>query len=54
MTGEQYARDWALPHFYFHVVTAYAILRNQGLEIGKVDFMPHMAAYIHGAPTQQA
>lgn len=27
---DNYARDWALPQFYFHVVTAYAILRNQG------------------------
>jgi hypothetical protein len=26
-TAERYARDWALPQFYFHVVIAYAILR---------------------------
>lgn len=45
MTGEQYARDWALPQFYFHVITAYAILRNQGVEIGKADYVPHMFAY---------
>lgn len=45
MTGEQYARDWALPQFYFHIITAYAILRNQGLEIGKADYVPHMFAY---------
>ena len=46
MTGEQYARDWALPQFYFHVMTAYAILRNQGVEIGKADYVPHMFAYL--------
>jgi len=46
MTGEQYARDWALPQFYFHVITAYAILRNQGIEIGKADYVPHMFAYL--------
>lgn len=46
MTGEQYARDWALPQFYFHVMTAYAILRSQGVEIGKADYVPHMFAYL--------
>ncbi|WP_428969065.1 DUF1993 domain-containing protein [Sphingomonas sp. Xoc002] len=46
MTGEQYLRDWALPQFYFHVVTAYAILRSHGLEIGKADYVPHMFAYL--------
>ncbi len=46
MTGEQYVRDWALPQFYFHVITAYGILRNQGLEIGKADYVPHMFAYL--------
>ena len=28
-----------MPHFYFHVTTAYDILRSNGLEIGKDDFM---------------
>ncbi|WP_174279350.1 DUF1993 domain-containing protein [Sphingomonas bacterium] len=46
MTGERYARDWALPQFYFHIVTAYAILRNQGVEIGKAEYVPHMFAYL--------
>jgi uncharacterized protein len=46
MTGEQYARDWALPQFYFHVMTAYSILRNQGVEIGKANYVPHMFAYL--------
>ncbi len=46
MTGEEYARDWALAQFYFHVITAYAILRNQGVTIGKADYVPHMFAYL--------
>lgn len=46
MNGKQFARDWALPQFYFHVTTAYAILRNQGVEIGKADFVPHMLSYL--------
>jgi hypothetical protein len=42
MTGLQFLRDWTLPHFYFHVVTAYNILRAGGIEIGKRDYVaPH-------------
>ncbi len=46
MTGDQYARDWALAQFYFHLMTADAILRNQGIELGKADYVPHMFAYL--------
>ncbi len=46
MNGLQFLRDWALPHFYFHVVTAYDILRHKGVEIGKRDYMPHVGGYI--------
>ena len=46
LSAEQYVRDWALPQFYFHVMTAYAILRAQGLDIGKVDYAAHMFAYL--------
>ena len=41
MDGVQYLRDWALPNFYFHVVTAYDILRSQGVQIGKQDYLAH-------------
>lgn len=44
--GDKYARDWAIPQFYFHVMTAYAILRSKGVELGKVDYVPHMFAYL--------
>ena len=37
--GMEYLVGFALPNFYFHIVTAYNILRHNGLEIGKRDFM---------------
>ncbi len=46
MNGLQFLRDWALPHFYFHVVTAYDILRHNGVDIGKRDYMTHVGSYI--------
>jgi len=46
MNGLQFLRDWALPHFYFHVVTAYDILRHNGVEIGKREYMAHVGTYI--------
>jgi hypothetical protein len=46
MTGETYVRDWALPQLAFHHVTAYAILRQAGVPLGKVDYVPHMFAYL--------
>ncbi len=45
-TAEQYVRDWAIPQFYFHVMTAYAILRAQGVELGKADYVTHLFAYL--------
>lgn len=46
LTAEQYARDWALPQFYFHVMIAYAILRAEGIDLGKADYVAHMFAYL--------
>ncbi|MGB3472944.1 MAG: DUF1993 domain-containing protein [Erythrobacter sp.] len=46
MTTAEYVRDWAVPQFYFHTLTAYSILRKEGLEVGKADFVPHMFRYI--------
>jgi len=46
LTAAHYARDWALPQFYFHVVTAYSILRAQGIALGKADYASHMFAYL--------
>jgi len=38
-TGINYLLQYALPNFYFHTATAYAILRHNGVEIGKPDFL---------------
>ena len=38
-TGRDYLLNFALPNFFFHSTTAYAILRNQGFEIGKRDYL---------------
>lgn len=46
LSAEQYARDWAIPQFYFHVMTAYAILRAEGAALGKADYVAHMFAYL--------
>ena len=46
LTAETYARDWTLPQFYFHVMTAYAILRSEGINLGKADYVSHMFAYL--------
>src|SRR5207248_9418371 len=37
--GVQYLRGFAYPNFYFHITTAYNILRHNGVEIGKTDFI---------------
>ena len=37
--GEGYLTGFALPNFFFHAATAYAILRHNGVELGKGDFM---------------
>jgi hypothetical protein len=37
--GEAYLLHFAMPNFYFHCTTAYAILRHVGLEVGKRDFI---------------
>jgi len=39
MLGEDFALHQAMPQFFFHVTTAYAILRHNGVEIAKRDFM---------------
>lgn len=46
LTAGQYVRDWALPQFYFHLMAAYAILRAQGVALGKPDYVAHMFAYL--------
>ncbi|MEY4652829.1 MAG: hypothetical protein RI884_1410 [Pseudomonadota bacterium] len=44
MTAQAYVMTWALPNMYFHITTAYAILRHNGVVIGKSDFLVGSAA----------
>ncbi|MFZ4874724.1 DUF1993 domain-containing protein [Janthinobacterium sp. Mn2066] len=38
-SGDDYLLSFALPNFYFHVTMVHAILRNNGVDIGKLDFL---------------
>ena len=38
-SGQSYLLNYGLPHFFFHVTTAYAILRHSGVEVGKKDYI---------------
>ncbi len=38
-SGESYIFNYGLPHFFFHTTTAYAILRHNGVEVGKKDYI---------------
>ncbi len=38
--GLVYLRNWVLPNFYFHLTAAYSILRHNGVDVGKRDFLP--------------
>lgn len=39
MRGDEYLVQFALPNFYFHVTTAYSILRHEGVQLGKTDYL---------------
>jgi uncharacterized protein len=43
MKGDAYVSNFALPNFFFHLTAAYAILRANGVDIGKMDFMGKVA-----------
>lgn len=46
MKGEAYLKHWVTPNFYFHLTMAYAILRHNGVELGKLEYLlgAHTAA----------
>lgn len=46
MKGLQFLQRWSLQHFHFHMVTAYDLLRHDGVEIGKRDFV-NIGSFIH-------
>ena len=49
MSGNAYVHDFLIPNFYFHMVTAYAILRMAGAPIGKQDYMMHLMPFVRQA-----
>lgn len=42
-TGKGFLQQWSLPNFFFHVTTAYALLRHAGADLGKADYLGPMA-----------
>jgi uncharacterized protein len=46
MSGSAYVNDFLMPNFYFHMVTAYNILRMAGVPIGKRDYMMHLVPFL--------
>jgi len=44
LTASQYLTRFALPNFYFHITTAYDILRHNGVALGKRDYIGNMAS----------
>jgi hypothetical protein len=38
-TGKSYVLDFVIPNFFFHVATAYALLRKEGVPLGKTDYL---------------
>ena len=49
MDGQRFLVAWVLPHFYFHLVTAYDILRHKGVPLGKHDYLSQIGAFIRPA-----
>ncbi len=39
ISGEDYLQSLAIPNFYFHLMTAYAIMRHAGVDVGKLDYL---------------
>lgn len=37
--GAEFLRTWSLPNFYFHITTAYGLLRHNGVALGKMDYL---------------
>ena len=49
--GHTFVTGFAVPNFYFHASTTYAILRAQGIAVGKVDFLGHLGQFMFPPPT---
>ncbi|ABW28283.1 DUF1993 domain-containing protein [Acaryochloris marina] len=46
LSGGDYIHEFLIPNFYFHLVTAYDILRMAGVPIGKRDYMMHLVPFV--------
>ena len=46
LCGFDYIDDFLIPNFYFHLVTAYNIMRMKGVPLGKANYVPHLVAKI--------
>lgn len=46
LSGSDYVNEFLMPNFYFHLVTAYDILRMAGVPIGKRDYMMHLLPFL--------
>lgn len=46
LSGAEYLVEYALPNFFFHVTTAYGVLRNAGAPLGKADYLLHLKSHL--------
>ena len=46
LSGSAYVNEFLIPNFYFHLVTAYDILRMTGVPVGKRDYMMHLVPLV--------
>ena len=46
MQAHEYCRDWTTPQVYFHLMAAYAILRAEGVAVGKADYLGYVTRYL--------
>ena len=46
LPGMDYVNEFLMPNFYFHLVTAYNIMRMKGVPLGKVNYMMHLVPLV--------
>ena len=53
LKGEAYLKHFVLPNFFFHMTTTYALLRHNGVELGKMDFLGRAAGGVKRPAAQR-
>lgn len=48
--GLTYLNGFVLPNLYFHASMVYAIMRREGVDVGKMDFLAHLGPYVFAPP----